>query len=229
MRLPFLLACLLASAAAHAAPTEVRAEYTVSKGGFVIGRVVEKYERKGDTYRIESITRSEGVLKLFLDESITLSSEGRITDGGLQPLKFAQRRGGDRSRDIAATFDWDRSLLHSEFRGERKEIPLPVGTQDRLSVMYQFMNIVPGSEVRLNMSNGRKVDAYTYRRVADEALKTAAGDFDAAHFERITETEKESHAQIWIAKDRFNLPIRVVFEDSNGLRLEQNLVNLSTR
>jgi hypothetical protein len=229
MRLACLLAFLLAVTAAHATPTEVRAEYTVSKSGFVIGRVIEMYERKGDTYRIESTTRSEGVLKFFLDDSVTLRSEGRIGDGGLQPLTFAQTRAGDHSRDIAATFDWERSLLHSDFRGERKEVPLPRGTQDRLSIMYQFMNLVPGSEVRMHMSNGRKVDSYTYRRVADEPLKTAAGNFDAAHFERVTETERESHAQIWIAKDRFNIPVRVVFEDSNGIRLEQNLVNLTTR
>ena len=224
-----LLACLLLASAAHATPMEVRAEYTISKGGFVIGRVSENFVRKGDDYRIESTTRTEGLLKLFLNDSITLRSEGRVNGGGLQPLRFAQTRSGDHSRDIAATFDWEKSLLRSDFRGERSVVPLPRGTQDRLSVMYQFMFLVPGDEVAMVMSNGRKVDSYTYRRVEDVPVRTPAGSFETARFERVTASEKESHAQVWIAKDRFNIPVRVVFEDSSGIQLEQNLVSLATR
>lgn len=225
----FVLSCLLAPQAL-AIPTHVDAEYVISTSGITIGRVFETYVRKGDTYRIESTTRTEGVFKLFRDDTVVLVSEGRVGSGGLQPLHFEQRRAGDRSRDIVADFDWAKSLLHSEYRGEATTHPLPPATQDRLSLMYQFMNVAPsGERVRMHMSNGRKVELYTYRKVDEPRLATPAGEFATAHYERVTESEKESRAQLWVATDRFNIAVRVVFEDANGLKLEQSIVSLTTR
>jgi (2Fe-2S) ferredoxin len=227
--LAFAAASLLALPA-HALPTQVEAEYLVSTGGLTIGRVNETYTRRGDTYRIESTTRAEGVLKLFRDDTIVLTSEGRVGPKGLVPLRFEQRLLGDASRDIHAAFDWKQSQLRSEYRGERSVHALPPGTQDRLSVMYQFMNVADAGEVvRMPMSNGRKVDRYTYRKVDEPRLATPAGEFETAHYERVTESERENRAELWLARDRFNLPVRVVFQDAKGLRLEQTIVSLTTR
>ena len=225
----FVLACLPALPAL-AVPTQVEAEYQISTAGLAIGRVSESYVRKGDTYRIESTTRAEGVLKLFRDETVVLRSEGRVGPSGLVPLHFEQTGSGDRSRDIRAGFDWEKPLLRSEYRGEETTRALPPGTQDRLSIMYQFMNATPrGDRVRMHMSNGRKVELYAYRLVDEPRLATPAGEFATVHYERITGSDKESRAQLWLARDRFNLPVRVVFEDSSGLKLEQTIVNLSTK
>jgi uncharacterized protein DUF3108 len=229
--LPVLaLALALASRAALAVPTEIRAEYSLTNHGLEIGRVNESFVRKGDTYSIQSVTRSEGVLKLVLDDSITLESAGRVNDEGLQPLRFGQRRGKDASRDIAATFDWERGVMHSHFRGEDKDVPLPKETQDRISMMYQFMNMSPrAGDVVMAMANGRKVEHYTYRLVDEPRIKTPAGEFDTWHYRRVTFTPKESHAEIWLAKTHFNFPVRIVFEDGSGPRLEQALVALEQR
>lgn len=223
------LACLLAPPA-FAIPTQVEAEYRISTNGITIGHVSETYVRQGATYRIESTTRTEGVFKLFRDDTVVLQSAGRVGPGGLQPLRFEQRRAGDRSRDILAQFDWEKSLLRSEYRGEETTHALPPGTQDRLSIMYQFMNATPrGDRVRMHMSNGRKVELYAYRLVDEPRLATPAGEFDTAHYERVTDGEKESRAQLWLARDRFNIPVRVMFEDASGLKLDQTLLSLTTR
>ena len=43
--------------------------------------------------------------------------------------------------------------------------------------MYQFMNLATrANEVRIHMSNGRKVDLYTYRKVDEPRLATPAGE-----------------------------------------------------
>jgi hypothetical protein len=230
MRISAFVACLFLAAAAQATPTQVEAEYSISNNGIVIARVFETYTRSGSHYRIESVTRAEGVLKLFLDDRVTLFSEGSVGPGGLVPRTFEQRRARDASRDIHATFDWDKALLQSESRGEAHTERLPPGTQDRLSVMYQFMNLVPrGDEVKVHMSNGRKVELYAYRKVDEPLLKTPAGDFDTLHYERVTASEGESRAQLWLAKDRHHLAVRVVFDDPKGLKLDQTLVNLTLR
>ena len=222
-----ILALALASRGALAVPGEIRAQYTLTNHGVAIGRIDESFVRKGDTYTIQSVTRSEGVLKLVLDDSITLESTGRVNEEGLQPLRFGQRRAKDASRDIAATFDWEHGVMHSHFRGEDKDVPLPKETQDRISMMYQFMNMsTRAGDVVLAMANGRKVEHYTYRLVDEPRIKTPAGEFDTVHYRRVTFTPKESHAEIWLAKTRFNFPVRIVFDDPNGLRLEQELVAL---
>ena len=220
---------LFAACSALAAPTRIDAEYQVSKGGLVIGRMVESYERNADTYVIRSTTSSEGALKLFLDDSIILSSEGRVGPHGLEPAVFEQKRAGNASRDIHATFDWTAGVMRSQFRGESKDVELPPGTQDRISIMYQFMNVSPkGDTFEFPMANGRKVERYTYRRTGEATLKTPAGDFETIHYERVVR-EGESKAEVWLAKDRFNFPVRVVFDDPKGLRLEQSLMALKVR
>jgi hypothetical protein len=224
-----LLACALAPPAL-ALPTEVEAEYRVTLAGMPVGRVVDSYGRRGDAYRIESTSRSEGALKAVFDETAVLRSEGRVGPGGLQPRHFEYRRATDPSRDVQAWFDWEKAEFRSEYRGEETTHALPPGTQDRISVLYQFMFMAPrGSEVRVPMSNGRKVELYAYRKVDEPRIATPAGEFETAHYERIRENGKESRTEVWLARDRFNLPVRVRFEDSKGFLLEQVLVSLVTR
>ena len=228
-RFALLLACC-ATAHAFANPQEVQAEYQVSSNGVNIGKVQETYARKGSTYSIQSTTRTEGPLKVFFDDTIVIESEGRVSRAGLQPETFRQKRHGNSSRDIHASFDWKKGVMHSQYRGESADHPLPEGTQDRLSVLYQFMNVAPrGDTIEMHMSNGRKVELYTYRKVEDVKIKTPAGDFDTVHYARVTQDPKKSKAEIWLAKDRHHLPVRIVFDDPKGLRVEQNLTALKTQ
>ena len=223
------LLCALATAA-NAMPLEIAAEYRLTSTGMTIGRVSETFKRDDDTYTIRSTTRSEGALKLVLDDSITLESRGRVGGAGLQPLEFEQRRAGNHSKDIHATFNWDKGIMVSRFRGETNEVPLPKATQDRLSILYQFMNLQGRApQVEMHMSNGRKVERYTYRFVEEVRVTTPAGDFDTLHYQRIPSSEKDPRTDVWLARDRYNLPVRVVFDDPRGLKVEQMLLELKVR
>lgn len=227
----FFAALLLAfCAAAVAAPSEIAAEYVLTSAGITIGRVKETFARTGDRYTIRSVTSSEGILKLLYDDQIVLKSTGRIVTTGLQPLAFGQHRTRDGDGDIEATFDWDRGIMHSHFKGEQKEVPLPRATQDRLSLMYQFMNLEHrNGQVVMPMSNGRRVELYTYRFVDEVRLATPAGEFDTLHYERVVASPRESRTEVWLAKDRFHFPVRVEFDDPRGLRLQQTIVALQSR
>lgn len=227
----FFAALLVAFCAATvAAPSEITAEYVLTSAGITIGRVKETFVRTGDSYSIRSVTSSEGILKLLYDDQIVLKSTGRIVATGLQPLTFAHHRARDGGGDIEATFDWDRGIMHSLFKGEQTQVPLPRATQDRLSLMYQFMNLEHrDGQVVMPMSNGRKVELYTYRFVDEVRLATPAGEFDTLHYERAVASPRENRAEVWLAKDRFNFPVRVAFDDPKGLRLEQTIVALQSR
>lgn len=227
-----LLAAILlcATPAIAAVPTQITAEYQLVAAGMNVGRVKESYERKGDTYTIRSVTSPEGLLKLLMDDQLEVSSTGRVVSTGLQPLAFTQHRVRDGKRDIDATFDWERGVMLSTYQGNRTEVPVPRLAQDRISVMYQFMNIERPAEVmEFSMANGRKVDQYVYRFVKDERLVTPAGAFETRHYQRVVSDPGERRAEVWIAKDRFNFPVRIVFDDPRGMKLEQTVVALQSR
>jgi len=222
-------AFLLASSAAWASPSRISAEYLLTHRGLTIGRVTESYVVKGDAYEIQSVSRAEGLLKLLYDEQIALQSSGRVGDQGLQPLRYEERRTREPNRDVNATFDWERGVMNSRYRGEVSQQPLPPSTQDRISMMYQFMHVKPRSgNLVLSMSNGRKVERYTYRLVGDARIATPAGEFETLHFERVTSGPNDRHVEVWLAKEHDNFPVRVVFDDPRGLRVEQALVALQS-
>ena len=56
------------------------------------------------------------------------------------------------------------------------------------------------------MSNGRKVESYTYRLVDEGRIGTPAGEFDTLHFERVTSEPNDRHVEVWLAKDAPLLP-----------------------
>ena len=230
-RIAALLAALALPCAAQAeAPREVAAEYQITTAGLKIGHVTETFTRTAEGYAIVSTTRAEGALKIFLDDQVTLRSSGTVGPEGLKPLRFEQRRAKEPKQDIDATFDWQRGVLVSTFSGKTKEVALPLETQDRISLMYQFMYLTPGAgPMAVAMSNGRKVERYAYRFVEEARISTPAGEFDTLHYARVNDNPKESRADVWLAKDRYNFCVRVVFDDPRGLRLEQSLLSLQAR
>jgi Protein of unknown function (DUF3108) len=226
-----LIAALLfaSSVAAAAPPAEVAAEYTVTSTGMTVGHVSESFVRKGDLYSVQSVTRSEGPLKMILDEQITLESSGRLAATGLQPLEFVQRRARDSKRDLKSSFDWDKGVVSTVLRGETSQVALPLETQDRLSAMYQFLYLPAyGPTLAMPMAMGRRVEQYNYRLVEEGRLATPAGEFDTLHYARVVAKPDDTKVDVWLAKDRFKFPVRVIFDDPKGFRLEQTLLSLDT-
>ncbi|MFZ3323923.1 MAG: DUF3108 domain-containing protein [Usitatibacter sp.] len=226
----FAALLIFSSIALAAQPKEISARYTVTAGGMTIGTVSESFARKGDSYTIQSVTRSEGVLRMFVDDEFTAESTGHVGTKGLQPLTYAEHRAKDNKRDLRSEFDWDKGVMRTVLHGENSEAALPRDTQDRLSMMYQFTAMKKlGETFAVPMADRRKIETYTYRLVGEAKLDTPAGQFDTMHYERLVNDPKETRADVWLAKDRFNFPVRVVFDDPKRFRLEQTIVALESR
>ncbi|MGZ5039346.1 MAG: DUF3108 domain-containing protein [Usitatibacter sp.] len=221
---------LFASLAAAAQPMEVAAEYRVTNSGITIGSIRESFVRKDDRYSIQSVTRSEGMLKALLDDQITVESTGRVDANGLQPLEYSERRLKDPKRDLKSTFDRDKGVMRTVLHGEVTETALPAGTQDRISVMYQFMHMRAFPETLvLPIAERRKIEVHVYRFVGDERIETPLGAFETRHYQRVVGNAADTRADVWLAKERSNFPVRAIFDDPKGFRLEQGIVSLTTR
>lgn len=220
---------LCTSFSALAQPMQITARYAITNSGMTIGSVKESFVRTGDAYKIESVTRSEGVLKMFVDDQFTVQSSGKVGKDGLQPFAYNEHRAKDGKRDLKSEFDWDRKVMRTTLHGEDSEVALPADTQDRISMMYQFINIRHyGETLTVPMADRRKVEVFTYKLVDEGKLATPAGEFQTRHYQRVVNNPKDTKADVWLAKDRYNFPVRIVLDDPKGFRLEQTIESLDT-
>jgi hypothetical protein len=225
--------CAAAPDARDAIPSTIKASYKVYKASIWIGTIDEQFTREGNNYKIVSVTETVGPLRLFLRDTLTVTSIGTIGTSGLKPSSYQFARRNDQKKNIFATFDWDKRQIVSNHNDISETFDLPVGTQDRLSAMYQFMfNIPRTSEVNLWMSQGKKAEHYLYKKIAEPVLTVNQEEITTVYYAREAKTD-ESKVHLWLgngkdSNSKYHLPVKIVFEDEHGATLTQTMVALQT-
>ena len=225
-RLIILLLALASFAAQAAPPTKISATYRVMKSGQLVGKVTESFEQTGKRYRIESTTTATGIYALFAKGNIRLISEGEVTRNGLRPVHFEHHRGSDAAKLIVADFDWEKRTVSHKYDGKIETDALEDGVQDRISQHYQFMFQPPKqTDFDIHLSTGRKLNLYNYRVVGEENTQTPIGLIKTVHIAK-QRTQDEDGIDLWLAKSRHYFPVRIVFDEKDGGKLEQQVESL---
>jgi hypothetical protein len=213
------------AAAASPAPQAVSASYDLFRNGVHVAVMNETFEAKGDGYRIVSDTQAVGLLALFQKQPVRVISVGRLTASGLQPLHFEGKRGENDPRSVRGEFDWPAGRLTIEHGGQTEKLPLPRGTQDRLSILYQLMFLAPGKQqLEIAMTNGRKLGHYQYTVQPGVEIDTPLGRMTTLHIVRQHKPD-ENGAEIWVSPQHHFLPVKVLL-DEDGTRYEQVITKL---
>ena len=225
----FALAAAAAINIASAAtpPVSVKADYAVYKNGLPIVTVQETYEKNGARYQIVSDSNPAGLLALFVRTKVKVQSEGTVTAAGLQPERLDYGRLDDASKNVSAAFDWRARELHMTFDGRNETLPLDGGTQDRISVMYQFM-FLPRDKLKLlefPMTNGKKIEHYRYELAGHEPLDTPLGKLDTLHLVKHRDPG-ENGTEVWLAADRHLFPVKLLILENDGSKFEQIITRL---
>lgn len=217
-----LLALAGSGTAAAPAPRAVSASYNVYLNGGHVAVMNETFEAKDDSYRIVSESRAVGLLALFEKQPLRFVSSGRLTASGLRPLHFEGKRGETDRRQVRAEFDWQAVQLTITHHGRTETVPLPPGTQDRLSFMYQFMfhAVEKRQRLELHMTNGRKLDDYRYTVHPDVEIDTPLGRMTTLHLVKQRGPEEDG-TEIWLAPQHHYLPVRMLVLENDGARYEQ--------
>ena len=226
MKKLLLLLTLLATSFAHAAPPKsANATYNLFNNGQRIGVVSETFTRTGTHYHIESETKGVGVYVLLAKGGIKFVSDGEITKNGLRPGHFEHHRG--KNKLASADFDWEKNILTVNHDGKTESIPLQANTQDRLSIMYQFM-FLPNKikKLELYMTNGKSLERYQYILKAEEKLATPAGAMKTNHYFRQGKAD-DDQVNLWLGTTKRNFAVRLVIEDKDGGKLEEMLTQLT--
>lgn len=219
---------LVAGSSFAAAPGSIRASYGIYKGSIKIGQVDEVFSIGRDNrYSIVSTTRATGLLAIFKPGRIILRSSGMVDAHGLKPLKFSDVREGDEDRNRSATFNWNNMQLTLIGHNQRRVMPLPDDTQDRLSAMYQFLflSLDKADTLSFHMTNGDKLDIYNYTVAHDRRLKIPLGTFDALYVASVPE-KGSNRTEIWLAGEHTDFPYQIVITDPDGGQLSQVLTRI---
>jgi hypothetical protein len=107
-----------------------------------------------------------------------------------------------------------------------RTVPMPPDAQDQLSFMLAFAFFQPNATTfAYNIADSRGVSEQLYRVAGSEKLKVPAGEFQTLRLVRIKDN---GSAELWLAKELGNFPVRAVVVDKDGKRLEQSAVRIST-
>jgi len=224
-----LLLCCVAPTLFAAPPTRIEASYDISTKGIKVAEIKERFTRTGSQYRIESITKPVGLLALFKPDTLQVVSEGTITKQGLRPLHFLYKRSQETIKNTAADFDWNQStLMLSDRYGQHFE-PLPAGTQDRLSVQYQFRYVSflrDRKDMTVHITNGSKIDKRQYQIYPRQTLDVPLGTLETLYLSTPPQ-ETAWKTEIWLSTENGNFPCKIVLTEDNGDQLTQVLTALS--
>ena len=175
---------------------------------------------EGERYTATSVAAATGLTGVFYRGRFVQTSRGRITPRGLQPEEFWDQRGDKRS---SARFDEARATLTlTPAKGEPRHFALEGEVQDALSLLFQMALTAPPSQGRLtyNVFNGKKLRSYTYEVLGEETLETALGALRTLHLARVG---GEGRFEVWLAIDRYYLPVRIVRAEESGTEGELTL------
>lgn len=179
--------------------------------GMQIGRAEHRWEFPGDgTYRLRAMIETSGLAALFKPLRQEHESRGRLGPGGLQPESFRVLRNGV-SRGEDADFDWATRQVRLQRDGSLQA--LTTGSQDLLSLNYQLAYLAaPENGSSIGVVTGRKYQPYSLDAFGEETIETPAGKFRTLHLRAAGDTITE----IWIALDRWRLPVKIRFTDKKG-------------
>lgn len=224
-----LLLCIISMPLLAAPASKIEASFEVHGFGMTLATISETFTRTEDSYRIESVTKAVGLLAQLKPETIHVVSHGKITAQGLQPLGYSLTRKADTHKNASAKFNWETgTLTHNDYKGIQ-DLPLPKGTQDRLSVLYHLPLLVqPGeAEFKFSMTDGNNLEDYSFNLAAEtQNVRVPLGKFQARLISNtpIGETVKY---EIWMALERDNFPCKIVVTDAKGGKLTQVLTGLT--
>lgn len=221
---------LFGANSASALPKSIQLEYDLSRDGEQFAKVTESFTQKGKQYHIKSVTKGLGVYALMGERVLT--STGEVTKAGLKPSHFELHQGNSAKRTLIADFNWAKSQLMMQVKGETRTENLTPGTQDLASYVYQFMYSLPKKNeskselVKVTLTTGKKLNQYHYKVLARGAKLDAANkSFKTLHIANQAAAGDEKK-QLWLAEDQFYLPVRYSLTDENGDSFEQTLTKI---
>lgn len=180
----------------------------------------------GNEYQIKNVMQAKGLVALFIPDLLQ-TSDGFITNSGLQPQHYLYQFGDKKNKTYRADFDWESKKLRLQSEKGDKKLDLVEGTQDLLSFMYQFMYVPPLQMMQLSITNGKKLGVYDYSFEGEETIATKMGNLNTIHIFRSSD-EGDEKTELWLALDYQYAPVKIRKTEKEGKIYELLVTSLKT-
>lgn len=200
-----LIATVLSATAARSdtiLPKPVTATYDVSYRGMRAGRLTFKLSRDEATGRYTYLTTAEPSLlaRFVVSSAATERSVFEIGPEGVRPIEWHNDDGkSSTAKDGRLSFDWTKMLATGEVEGQKIELPLEPGLQDRLSIQIDVVTkLLRGEELgTIPLIDNNKIKRYDYKKKEATTLDTALGKLDTVIYES-TRVGSDRQSRFWM-------------------------------
>lgn len=193
-------------------PEPFTAIYKVSYRGFQVGLLHFDLSINEEGAYVYETRAEPGLLARLLVSSKALErTVMQIDEQGVRPLVWFTEDGtSGTGKDGKLVFDWEAQKVSGTLDGERIDLPIEPGLQDRLSMQISVMTALlrgkaPGS---ISLVDDNRIKDYSYTRVGPAQISTAAGRFETVQF-KSTRSGSSRVKHIWHAPVLGCLPVRV--------------------
>jgi hypothetical protein len=193
--------------------------------GFNVGRTVQSWEIDDNRYHIESLSETTGLVAVFRGDKRFYRSVGRVTSKGLEPIAALSRRTrGGQTRESPTSFKWAQGTITLGNAPNQRTAPLPAGSQDVLSFIYQLsLAPPPTGRMQLAIANGSRFENHEFEVAELEIIKTPIGNLSVLPVRQIRKDGMES-IEVWLAAEYRYLPVRIRFIGRDGDPTGEQLV-----
>lgn len=170
-------------------------------------------------YHLLWTVEAKGLLSLFYP-NLEQESRGQITAKGLRPEHYRYQFGDKARHKFMAHFNWQEHTIRLESSKGESLADLAGNTQDLLSFMYQFMFVPPLQEMRVTLTNGKKIGTYEYNFEGEDTIEIAGTAFRSYHISH-RRAEADDSTEVWLAADYQYVPIKIRKKEKDGTVIEQ--------
>lgn len=210
-----------AVAAALTAPASARLTYRMKKGALA-GTGQIDWRRDAGAYRMRLEARVAVFGRIFVE-----TSEGRLDDSGLAPLRHTERR--LKRSERAVSFVRDQGPPRILFSAREGHEPLRPGAQDRLSWIAQLATRLAaplagdwrtGSRIEMDVaSTGGDVQRWVFTVQGQDST-------GLLHLRREPDGPHDTRAEVWTDPRQQHWPVRLQLSEPSGDPLELTLDGL---
>ncbi len=200
-----LLATALLATAAQAdsvMPKPFTATYDVSYRGMRAGSLTFKLSRDPATghYTYETRVDPSLLARMVVSGAALERSMMEIGPDGVRPLEWQLDDGkSGTAKDGKLTFDWNKNVVTGEIEGEKIELGLEPGLQDRLSIQIDLVtSLLRGEEPgTIPLIDDNRVKRYRYAKKETSVVETKLGKLDTVLYESTREGSNRQ-SRFWL-------------------------------
>lgn len=212
--LSVLLLLITGSAAASAQylPDSAKLTYNVRLYETDLGNLVSELNKSGDTYKVQSETRAEGLAAILLGGTLREECEFSVSDSlEVKPSHYMIEKEGRDPYSHSAEFNWNDMKVQYD-SGKTVGIPPAGYVIDNCTVPYAFAaadKITLQQYPYIHILGGRSLRHYQDIEVSRETIEVPAGKFDTVRIDQQRVGSSDKTLSIWVAPDRQNVAVRI--------------------